>query len=381
MKIAVIGAGPAGARAAGLLASVGHEVLLFDSHGPWEKPCGGGISTRTLRLHGAIPSQLPIQKIKTMTLYYGDRCSVSLEPSEPMGVVSRKEYFHHMLAEAVSAGADFLEDRVTDLRRVEAHWTLHTHTSSFSADFVVGADGASSLVRRKLGSPLTPEDLSVTLGYFIRGYQSQVLKIFLVPSMEGYLWSFPRPDHVSYGLITRPGPHWTSQGKLLLENYIAADLGEDALEGAEFYSAPVPRLRAGSWKTNTIAGAGWALIGDAAGLVDPITGEGIYYALRSAELLAERLPATGAYEQAVMDTWGAELERAAQLCRLFYSGRFLGASFLKRLVQFARRSATVRSHLSALIAGTQPYIGLRRRLLAAAPQVTLELATSAFRRN
>ena len=112
------------------------------------------------------------------------------------------------------------------------------------------------------------------------------MKIFFVPALEGYIWSFPRPNHISYGLISRSGPGRTARAKELLSNFIVADLGAEVMAHAEFYSAPVPCLSPESWKKNVIAGDRWALVGDAAGLTDPITGEGIYFAFRSAEILA-----------------------------------------------------------------------------------------------
>src|SRR5262249_2802312 len=143
--------------------------------------------------------------------------------------------------------------------------------------------------RRTVSHGLSPEDLCVTLGYMIPGTASSQMKIFFVPNFEGYIWSFPRLNHLSYGLITRTEPGWTARAKLLLTNFIAADLGSDAMQQAEFYSAPVPCLSPRSWKSNQVAGSGWALIGDAAGFVDPITGEGIHYAFKSAELLAQSI--------------------------------------------------------------------------------------------
>jgi flavin-dependent dehydrogenase len=179
-------------------------------------------------------------------------------------------------------------------------------------------------------------------------------------------------------MITRPGPHWTSRGKALVENYIVADLGPEAMDQATFYSAPVPCLRPQTWAANPVAGDRWALLGDAAGLVDPITGEGIYYALRSAQLLAETFPDLDAYAEEVQRHCSGDLARASHLYSMFYSGSFLGASFSKRLVQFARSSPTIRRHLGGLVSGTERYRGLRRKLLKSAPRVAAEMLTSPF---
>lgn len=376
MKIAIVGAGPAGCRAAALLAERGHEVTLFDSNAPWEKPCGGGLTSRALELEGAISAQVPRQKIEQITVQYADAAEVTLRPSAPLAVVSRRELGEHLLECAVSAGVTFVRTRVKRIQRHSRGWeieTSHPETETGCAPQVlIGADGATSLIRRQVSRPLDGEDLSVTLGYYLKGGMGSRMKIFFVPDLEGYIWSFPRQDHVSYGLITRPGPNWSSRGKALLENYIVADLGPEVMEDAHFYSAHVPRLRPGAWASNPVHGDGWALLGDAAGLVDPITGEGIYYALRSAELLAETLPDLAAYAERIRADCIDDLERASRLYDRFYSGRFLGRSFRQRMVQLARRSPTIRTCLADLIAGNQRYRGLRRKLLWAAPRVGFE---------
>jgi flavin-dependent dehydrogenase len=143
------------------------------------------------------------------------------------------------------------------------------------------------------------------------------MKIYFVPDFEGYIWSFPRPTHTSYGLITRSVPGWTGRAKMLLANFIAADLGAEVIEQAEFYSAPVPCLGPRSWAKNQISGQGWALVGDAAGLVDPITGEGIYYAFKSAELLSETIQDLEQYRAKVDMEIGRELFRASRIYRRF----------------------------------------------------------------
>ena len=373
MQIAVIGSGPAGCLVSRLLVLQGHETTLIDAQGPWEKPCGGGLTARALELIGDLRDQLPVQAIDRVSVYFGDETSVTLEPDAALSVVSRKQLGIKLLDAAVTDGVQFVKDRVMQLDRKGARWTVQGRQSTIEADFVVGADGATSFVRRSVSSPISTSDLNVTLGYFIPGETSSHMKIFFLRALEGYMWSFPRPDHLSYGLITRAEPGWTSRGKTLLSNFIQADLGADVMQRAEFYSAPVPCLDRHSWARNSVAGEGWALIGDAAGLVDPITGEGIYYALRSAQILANSLPDAAGYSKALKADCFGELERASQMYRRFYKGRFLGMNFRKRMVQLARRSPTIRTVLGGLIAGSQPYVGLKKRLAWSAPRVAVDV--------
>ena len=375
MHIAVVGAGPAGTLASALLARRGHSVTLFDPQAPWEKPCGGGVTTKAISSFGIFESDLSRNNIERLTIYFADKDSVTVTPQKPIAVVSRRELGKYLLDAAENAGVSVVKSRVTNIEPHGHGWHVGTRKDVLQSDFLIGADGATSLVRRTVGTALQPEDLAVTLGYFIPGHVPPQMKIFFVPEFEGYIWSFPRLNHISYGLITRINPGWTSRAKMLLSNYITADLGAEVLEHAEFYSAPVPCLSPRSWETNQIAGERWALVGDAAGLVDAITGEGIYYALRSAQILAETIERTNEYATKVGTEMGRELARAARMYRRFYRGRFLGGDFRKRTVQLSMRSRTLRSILGNLVLGNQSYLSLKKKLLFSIPSVGIDLVT------
>src|SRR5215831_13803644 len=373
MQIAVVGAGPAGSWVSALLARRGHSVTLIDSQAPWEKPCGGGVTAKALSSFGIFESDLPRNNVDQITIYFGDKLYVSVTPQDPIAVVSRRELGRYLLEEARNSGVSIVKTRITSIDHTGRGWRLSARDSSLQSDFLIGADGASSLVRRSVGVALKPEDLSVTLVYFIPGKFQAHMKIYFVPGFEGYIWSFPRENHTSFGLITRSEPGWTSRAKTLLSNFIAADLGSEVVEHAEFYSAPVPCLGPRSWKKNQISGDGWALVGDAAGLVDPITGEGIYYAFKSAEILAETLDRRDLYQSKIQMEIGRELQRSARMYNRFYRGRFLGADFKKRTVQLAQRSNTLKTVLGNLIAGNQGYLSLKKKLFLSIPSVGLDL--------
>jgi flavin-dependent dehydrogenase len=350
-------------------------VTLFDPQAPWEKPCGGGVTWRALERFDIFSGDLPRKQIEEIKVFFGEEKPVKVVPKRPLVIVSRKELGEFLLAEATRCGVQVLYERVTNLQRDKARWLVSTKARTVEADFVVGADGATSFVRRTLGTPLTPQDLCITLGYYIPGDAPPAMKIFFVKSLEGYIWSFPRPNHVSYGLISRSGPGRTARAKELLSNFIEADLGSEAMSAAVFYSAPVPCLTTESWKTNVIGGERWALVGDAAGLTDPITGEGIYFAFRSAEILAETINFPGEYPKVIWRDMGIELARASSMYRKFYTGQFLGADFRKRAVQLARRSRTMRQIMETFIEGSQPYQSLRKKLVYSVPSVAWDLVS------
>src|SRR5436309_15204206 len=100
-------------------------------------------------------------------------------------------------------------------------------------------------------------------------------------------------------------------------------------KGASFYSHLLPSLATGSWKKNRVAGEGWMAVGDAAGLVDPITGEGLYYAIRSADLAARAMlneageAAAANYRRLLRRDFAADLEFGSRLAKRVFHGRFL----------------------------------------------------------
>jgi len=138
-------------------------------------------------------------------------------------------------------------------------------------------------------------------------------------------------------------------------------------KSAEAYAARIPGLAPRTWDTRRACGEGWALLGDAAGFADPVTGEGIYYALRSAELFADAY-LTGTpldYEQSWREDFGRDLQRASQMRRRFY-GNFWGAPFTDRMIEFGRGHRGIRKVLGQLVAGDQGYTDLKRKLARSA---------------
>ena len=132
---------------------------------------------------------------------------------------------------------------------------------------------------------------------------------------------------------------------------------------AERYAARIPGLADQTWDKRRACGEGWALLGDAAGFADPVTGEGIYYALRSAELFADAFikGQPEEYEQRWREDFGGELRRASQMRRRFY-GNFWGAPFTERMIAFARGHSGIKRVLGDLVAGEQGYVGLKKKL-------------------
>jgi geranylgeranyl diphosphate/geranylgeranyl-bacteriochlorophyllide a reductase len=378
--VAIVGAGPAGAWAAQRLAGSGARVALFDPSHPREKPCGGGITGRALELvHACVsPITLPAVEIAAASFIHRERAAgVTLTADgsgyPPLVVAARREFDSALLAAATAAGARHHAVRVTSLSQQRDAWVIGTREGSHRAAWLLGADGTNSFVRRHVAAPFARADLSIATGYFVQGTSSRDIVVAFEDEPAGYLWSFPRPDHLAVGICAQADR--TTANELLARARGWIERHVPMADGVrlERYSWPIPSLTARALSVETPSGDRWMLAGDAAGLVDPITREGIYFALRSGEMAAEALiagvNAAAHYAACVRDEIHGELLRAAQLRARFYRPRFI-----ELLLKGLARSRPVREVMADLVAGRQAYRGLRRRLLKTAEwRLMLEL--------
>ena len=365
-RVAVLGGGPAGAYAAERLAAVGLQVTLFDEKLAWEKPCGGGLTWKAYSQYPFLVENDTPKKFVTETVLGAPRGGdVVLKLRDPLVIYSRFDLNRMLLERAERAGARIEKARVLAIERAAAGWKLRTSGGALDANFCIVATGARNPLR-DFGTQLNADDTMSALGYYVPGNQERI-DIQFLPHLEGYIWVFPRCGHLSVGICGKGEPAASLRQRL--EQWMS-ERGI-AWKGSAFYSHLLPCLDSGSWKRNRVSGEGWLAVGDAAGLVDPITGEGLYYAIRSADLaarallgeigsLAEKLEN---YRRMLRRDFTGDLEFASRLAKRVFMGRFLLSTVPARMVQFTRRSPRFRNIMQDLFAGTQPYRGLKRRLL------------------
>jgi flavin-dependent dehydrogenase len=361
-EIVIVGGGPSGAMCGAELAQAGHAVQLFDEHLAWEKPCGGGLTYKATECFPfLLENDRPKKFIRDVEIVSADRQRAKLDLQHPIVIYSRRVLNGLLLERAQEAGARVQRSRVMGVDTscdkprycVDGEWR--------EADFLVLAGGARNQFLPGTRA-LARDEMEMTQGYFVPETTDQIVIKFL-PEFEGYIWSFPRADHVSLGICGSMSAHTSAELRKHLAQFAADE--KITVEGAKFYSHVLPSPQERTLSDRKVVGRNWAMCGDAAAWVDPLTGEGLFYAMRSGQLLGKSI-AEGCpekYPAMVRATFSRELEFAARIVRRFYRGSFLGCSVTTRMVQFLQRNAVFRQLMSDLFCGTQDYTGLKARVL------------------
>jgi geranylgeranyl reductase family protein len=331
--LVVIGAGPAGTAAAlgALHRRPDLSVLLVDRAAfPRDKACGDGIAPHVLDLlasvgvTGLLDDRVPVRRLRLER----DGEAVVRDMRRPGLVVPREVLDARLLHEARRAGAVFAVRRVREVVEEDGGVTVD---GTLRARAVVGADGARSRLRATLGID------HATTALALRGYaptpaarRGEQVIVFGTSRQPSYAWSFDRGDgcaNVGYGEALRRDCGTPSRQLLL-------DRLEELLPGATTGGA--------SWRGHhlPLSGSRWAhprgrvlLAGDAAGLVNPLTGEGIYYAVATgllagrcaAEAVAGGMAPGPSYHRAVRRLIGSHLRHTAAAAKLATAGPVLSA--------------------------------------------------------
>lgn len=364
--VAVLGAGPAGSHTAERLARAGLKTILLDEKLAWEKPCGGGLTYKAYEKYTYIAdNDAPKRHIHDSYITSPKAGRVKLSMDRPLMIYARKDLNRVLLERAERAGAQIEKTRVIGAERTSNGWSIRTAGGTIPADYCVLAMGGRNSLRN-LGTEFTAADTMHALGYYVPANRDVVDIVFL-DGLEGYIWVFPRCGHLSVGICGKGEP--ASALRLRLEKYMREH--ELAIEGSTFYAHMLPALESSGWRKNRISGDGWLAVGDAGGMVDPITGEGLYYALRSSELASQIVLNEGlepaakpaAYRRTISEDFMDDLAFGASLARRVFLQKVpLLGSAPDAMVRLVRRSQKFQHVMQDLFAGTQPYLQLKERL-------------------
>lgn len=362
--VLIVGAGPAGAAAAHDMARAGWRVLLLERPGgPGRKPCAGGVTVKALnRLRFSIDPVVR-EEVRVMDFRLRGRRGRAFETDDPVAVMThRPELDAYCLEQARAAGAEYRE--IPGIRSLRQHGSgvqLHTRDGeTLSADWLVGADGAHSTVRRLLFGGAAPAGAMAIEGLLPRERaESYPATRFDFGALRGgYGWLFPKGDHINVGLYVwrRGGARPTREA---LARWSRAVIGSDELEFVQGF--PLGTRGRGT------PGRGRVLLaGDAAGQVEALLGEGIYGAIFSGQQAAAALLGGGdvvAHYAELLGVWREEAARMHALAGLFYGTLPLAFGGLKHglagpLMRAYARGETLgqgkRRWLSARVSGAGP---------------------------
>lgn len=336
--VVVVGMGPAGATTAHALSQSGFSVLgLEKQRHPRYKVCGGALSARSAQ---CLPKDFmsiiegTVQRIK---FSYSPDESYLVDLPEPIAyMVMRSRFDGWLVDHARQAGTEIHEDEpVVNLSQDSEGVEVTTKKGRYRTRFVVGADGALSVVAQRLFPasrsrtiPALESELPYNGSTHYFG-ESRTALISLSPATKGYAWIFPKREGLSLGVgefvpgMTKPKQSFqtfTTTEPSLAELTVPPPLGH-----------PIPIFNHAhslndQTRTGTLANRYALLVGDAGHLVDPLLGEGIFYAVRSGQLAATCITAAlrdpertlGDYESAIAQAFGREFQIASRLSRVVY---------------------------------------------------------------
>jgi geranylgeranyl reductase family protein len=305
----VVGAGPAGSTTAYRLATGGARVLLLDrARFPRDKPCGGGVTLRAVKEIPFAIDPVVEQVVTTAELRHAFTKTVERGKGPLAHMTQRRRLDHFLVEKAAGAGAEVRDGvKAAGVELDGGSAVVTAGGERLRGDVVVGADGVNGVSARAVGLggnkmvgvaleanlPNGKTDVGRYRGRF-------VLELGTVPG--GYGWVFPKGDHVNVGV-----GGWDTEGPRLrahLEDLCREHaISLDDLEEIRGYRLPcrAPESR--------LARGRALLVGDAAGLIDPLTGDGMFEAFLSARFAADEIRNLLVGKVGELDGYGARLTR------------------------------------------------------------------------
>ena len=321
----VAGAGPAGSAAARTAAMRGLDVLILEkSPFPRYKPCGGALSLKALSmLDRPLSPQVLERKITGARVHYRDLVAERHKGYEIAWLINRSAFDQHLLEKALLSGARAMTEKVVDFRDGGELVSVQTKDGIYKSRFLVVASGCQDALNKEIAGPESRENMGLCLVSEIETEEERIveslgsaLDIHFGVAGGGYGWIFPHRGYCSVGIggLSSSLPHpRQAMRRFLRENGFP--------EEARLSGHLIPQ----GGNRRRVARGRVLLAGDAAGFVDPFTGEGIYYALASGRMAGEMVgdvPAAivaRSYESRIEKELGRDLRYALFFSRIMHS--------------------------------------------------------------
>jgi geranylgeranyl reductase family protein len=373
----VVGGGPAGASAAHVLALGGARVLLLEKATiPRYKPCGGGITARA-RAASPLVESFPMDTNATAVLVPGGREEVRCPLPAPVGMTMRSRFDAYLVEQAASAGAEIRDGcALTALESSDGDLRLRAGRDPVEAHYMIGADGANGVTGKLAGFPPIADpgaavevELAVPDGARAR-YQDAALLDFLV-IQGGYGWIFGKGEHLSMGLGVFHGKDRHDMRpalQRLLARYPELHGGKVLLQRGHL--VPLAGGRTTRRRGNVL------LAGDAAALADPLTAEGISYALASGRRAGATILAALQGAPDILASYDRYIDEV--LCHDFRYARIVAALSYRYpdvVVRLAAEDPTLRETNTAAVSGTTDYRSLVLQMARKTPTLLRALLT------
>ncbi|GBD39260.1 Menaquinone reductase [bacterium HR37] len=357
--VIIVGAGPAGSICAYELSKKNIQVLLLEREKlPRYKVCAGGLTKKAVDILPEDVKDILEDQTHTVHLSLNHKFTFSKTTSFPLvSMVMRDKFDHFLVKKAIESGAHLKDEtRVFSLTEHPDLVTVETSRGTFVSKLLVGADGVTSKVahllgiRRKLDFGIALEaELFPKHPDLISNYHGSLhLDFNVIP--RGYGWIFPKRKQLSVGVFT------TLPSIRNIKSYFYAYVRNKHLRNLTCKSLIGHQIPIGG-RTNKLNTERVLLVGDASGLADPITGEGIYFALRSGQIAAETISKKLLKEPSLsLDEYSLKINE--EMTENFKYARFL-ASFLYNIsyvsYNIARKAESVNDTFIEVVSGNCSY--------------------------
>jgi geranylgeranyl reductase family protein len=379
--------GPAGATAAAELSRGGLDVLGFDKEAhPRYKVCGGGLSARIDQVLAPAFRSVIEHTVNGVQFVYCGQEPLLIESSQPIAyMVMRDRFDHYLVQQAMQAGAEIRNgEGVIGICQGPDHAEIVTGQGRYRAKIVIGADGANSVVARHLfpdrsqcRSPALESEVLIGDCQHFPG--PTTILVDVGAARQGYGWIFPKQGRLSVG-VGEFG-HKSTSLRTTFDRYIRGVQGLTGWTVPRPVGHPIPAFSEngqgrGEGLSQFVNGRA-LLVGDAGHLVDPLFGEGIYYAVRSGQLAARAILANVYDHRLSLAAYDAALERdivpdfrvTARIARVIYAFPRLGFKLLRRYQDVVQSYYEV---LQGRTTAEQFLVNAKKRLKASVNDLLLE---------